>query len=169
MSTAVGNHLVFFKVELEKLLSGSEKTTGHVGSVRLKSFPNICISNPENSSRSERRRTLNPELEPITLVYGLCGAVPQAMQVMTLGQNLGVLTISEVISDGENVQLHREVILKEVYITNWSIMLVEEGLVCSIVVEYGSIEQSRVSYDQALVAQGKTSMSASQILQTTTV
>jgi hypothetical protein len=91
------------------------------------------------------------------------------MQVMTLGQNLGVLTISEVISDGENVQLHREVILKEVYITNWSIMLVEEGLVCSIVVEYGSIEQSRVSYDQALVAQGKTSMSASQILQTTTV
>ena len=137
-------------------LPGNVSFKGYEKTVRLSQWPGIIILNPFNPRRSDTRTLSNPQLLPITLNFSIGAAVPLTFQSLCNGTCLKIVTITELISDGKNLQKLREVTLTNPYITNWRIVGLRDGLNCEVTLEYDQFTQTRASVGQNQKKQGTT-------------
>ena len=142
------------------LLGGEVTITGYTKSIRLKKFPDIKMKNPMRPTRAGSRILKNPQIPPITVITPIGTAIPNSFQALCNGNNLGTVTISELIADGDNAQLLRQVLLTNVYIVSWRIEGDRDGGLGSYTMTFDSLKQTRASIGQNQKATGKTAATA---------
>ena len=105
MST--NNVQIILQSSQSSLLAGDVLTTGYAKGVRLEKYPDVIIKNPFRPTRTGNRNLCNPTINAITVVTPLGSAVPMSFQALCNGNNVGTITITELISDGKTNQVQR--------------------------------------------------------------
>lgn len=150
------NVIVVLKSSQASLLGGEVTITGYEKQIRLQKFPDLKMVNPFRPTRAGNRILTNPQIAPITIITPIGTAAPNSFQAMCNGNNLGTVTITELISDGKNAQVLRQVVLTNVYIISWRLQGDRDGRLCSFTMTFDSLKQTRASVGQDQKAKGKT-------------
>lgn len=161
------NVIVVLKSSQASLLGGEVTITGYEKTIRLQKFPDIIMKNPFRPTRGGNRILTNPQIAPITIITPIATAAPNSFQALCNGNNLGSVTITELISDGQNAQVLRQVVLTNVYIVSWRLQGDRDGALCSFTMTFDSLKQTRASIGQDQKAQGKTAATAKKGAQST--
>ncbi|MBS0184863.1 MAG: type VI secretion system tube protein Hcp [Proteobacteria bacterium] len=156
----MGNNVnIVLQSSQASLLAGNVATTGYTNAVRVESFPAVIIKNPFRPTRSGNRNLTNPGISPITVIAPFGSVTPMAFQALCNGNNVGTITITELISDGKTAQTQRVLVLTNVYLIEWAMQGDRDGGLCSFTMTFDSLKQTRSSIGQNQKAAGKTSAS----------
>ncbi len=139
------------------LLAGNVATTGFAKGIRIQKYPDVVIKNAFRPTRSGNRNLTNPGISPITIITPFGSAAPMSFQALCNGNDLGTITITELISDGKTAQTQRVLVLTNVYIIEWAMQGDRDGGLCSFTMTFDSLKQTRSSMGQNQKATGKTS------------
>lgn len=156
---AQNNIIVVLQSSQSSLLAGNVTITGFSNAVRLRQFPNISFINPLRPTRSGNRSTQNITIDPITVIVPFGSAIPMAFQALCNGNNLGTITITELISQGKTSQPLRVVKLTNAYLIEWAIEGDRDGGVGTLTFTYDGFNQTRNAIGQDQKAKGKTAAS----------
>lgn len=156
------NIIVVGSSSKDSLLKGSTTYKGYKDNFRLRGFPTVSIVNPFRPTRTQARILTNPSILPITLEVVLGSVVPYSFQALCNGDNLGTLTLVELISDGTNLQPLRTLKLENTYVVFWKLQGGRDGGLCQFTVTFDVMTQTRASVSQAQEKQGNTAATTNQ-------
>ncbi len=162
VGTIDNNIIVVGACSKNSLLKGSTTYKGYKDHFRLRGFPTVSVLNPFRPTREQARILTNPVIMPITLEVVIGSSVPYAFQALCDGSNLGTMTLTELISDGNNLQPLRTLKLENTYVTFWKLLGGRDGGICQFTVTFDVMTQTRASVSQTQKKQGKTAATTNQ-------
>jgi len=174
------NELVFLKPDTDDgaaLLSGSVKVNypnlDLSKGIRLLRLPQMQFSNPGGQSHGTGFTGSNPDFSPVVVETYLDKSVPRAFQCCVKGDNIGKVTIYQLVSSGDSLTILSTYVLENTYLAKWFVsfdaptdQVTGDGIVAKYVLMCTGIVPSQTQFDEAGTATGKIATEVNRTKQT---
>lgn len=160
MEPVANNVVVVLQASNNSVLKGSVQIAGFTNGIRIQSYPDVIFLDPFRPTRAGNRNLTNSVIQAIRIVIPIGEAMPMSFQALCDGNDLGTITVTELISDGKTAQSQRVLSLTNAYVIDWEFQGSRDGGDCVFVLTFDQLQQTRTALGQNEKSKGKTAVTA---------